>query len=195
MTVFLNGACGNVHTIDPRKSGADPGMEESGKRLADGVTAALSEMRFKKDVAVRSSTVRVALPYRALTEDEIRGTTRGAQRLSDGTGVYDRLMPSAVKRVKERGTQPAEVQVISVDEHDFVGIPGEYFVEHGLRIKEEAYPRHAVVVSCANGMVGYLPTRDAFRRGGYETTFTLSSRLAPESGDILADAAIALIRR
>ena len=195
VTVFLNGACGNVHTIDPRRSGADPGMEEAGMRLAADVTAALAEMRFKKEVAVRSSTVHVDLPYRTISDDDLRGTTRGAQRLSNSTGVYDRLMPAAVKRVKERGTQPAEVQVISLDEYDFVGIPGEYFVEHGLRIKEEAYPRHAMVVSCANGMVGYLPTRNAFKRGGYETTFTLSSRLAPEAGDILADAAIALIRR
>ena len=54
---------------------------------------------------------------------------------------------------------------------------------------------HALVVSHANGMVGYVPTAKAFVRGGYETTFTGSSRLAPEAGDILADAAIALVRK
>ncbi|MFH0962775.1 MAG: hypothetical protein V2A58_02045 [Planctomycetota bacterium] len=195
VTVFLNGACGNVHTADPRKSGADPGMEEAGKRVARDVRAALASTRFRKNVTLRSAGKRVDLPYRTITEDEIRSTTRGAQRLSDATGVYDRLMPAAVRRVKERRSQPAEVQVLSIDEIDFVAIPAEYFVEHGLRIKEEAHPRRAVVVSCANGMVGYAPTRDAFKRGGYETTFTLSSRLAPEAGDILADTAIALARR
>jgi hypothetical protein len=51
------------------------------------------------------------------------------------------------------------------------------------------------VVSHANGMVGYVPTKAAFLRGGYETTFTDSSRLAPEAGDLLADAAIALIKQ
>jgi hypothetical protein len=43
-------------------------------------------------------------------------------------------------------------------------------------------------------MVGYVPHKDAFRRGGYETTFSSGSKLAPEAGDMLADAAVALIR-
>jgi len=54
-------------------------------------------------------------------------------------------------------------------------------------------PRRALVVSCANGMVGYVPQRQAFLRGGYETTFASHSKLAPDAGDILADTAIALI--
>jgi len=92
------------------------------------------------------------------------------------------------------GTQPAEVQALFLDEYAFVGIPAEYFVQHGLRIKREGWPRHALVVAHANGMVGYVPTKEAFLRGGYETTFADSSRLAPEAGDLLADAAIELIK-
>ena len=42
-------------------------------------------------------------------------------------------------------------------------------------------------------MVGYVPHREAFLRGGYEATFSIGSRLAPEAGDILADCAIRLI--
>ena len=49
------------------------------------------------------------------------------------------------------------------------------------------------VAGQANGMVGYVPHAEAFRRGGYETTLCNSSRLAPEAGNILADAAIELI--
>ena len=43
-------------------------------------------------------------------------------------------------------------------------------------------------------MVGYAPTREAFERGGYETTFGPTSHLAPEAGDLLADTAIQLVR-
>jgi len=43
-------------------------------------------------------------------------------------------------------------------------------------------------------MVGYAPHREAFLRGGYETTFTGSSRLAPEAGEMLADCAIEIVR-
>ena len=51
--------------------------------------------------------------------------------------------------------------------------------------------RATVDAACA----GAHAAKEAFERGGYETTFALSSRLAPEAGDILADAAISLIRQ
>jgi hypothetical protein len=103
-------------------------------------------------------------------------------------------MPDLVKRIRERGSQPAEVQALFVGDTAWVGIPAEYFIEHALRIKLESWPTHALVVGHANGMVGYVPTKQAFERGGYETTFAFSSRMAPEAGDILADAAIEVIR-
>jgi hypothetical protein len=31
------------------------------------------------------------------------------------------------------------------------------FVEFGLQIKQNAYPVHALLVTCANGRVGYIP--------------------------------------
>ena len=103
--------------------------------------------------------------------------------------AYDRGMPVLLQRIEERGTQPAEVQVLALGDRRFAGIPAEYFVQLGLRIKEEAHPLYALVVSCANGMVGYVPHKEAFLRGGYETTFTAGAALAPEAGDMLADAA------
>ena len=195
VTVFLNGASGNLSVADPARSSEQVGMEEAGQRLASDAEEAITKMRFVTDVPVRSLATRVDLPCRNVTEDEIHGKARGAQRFCNDTGVYDRLMPSLVQRIKQRKVQPAEVQVVSVGELDVVGIPAEYFVEHALRIKEELHPSRTLVVSHANGMVGYVPTRHAFKRGGYETTFAHWSRLAPEAGGILADAAISLARQ
>jgi len=123
----------------------------------------------------------------------VAGTVRGAQRFVD-PALYDLHIPGVVERIRDRGTQPAEVQALFMGEYGFVSIPAEYFVQLGLRIKEGAHPRHALVVSCANGQVGYLPHKEAFARGGYETTFTGSSRMGPGAGEILADAAVELIR-
>jgi len=194
VTVFLNGASGNLTVADPARSGAQVEMEEAGTRLAADAQAAIERMAFQSTVRVRAAMTQLDLPYRAVTDDEIGGTVRGAQRFCNETGVYDRCTPEVVRRIRDRKSQPVEVQLISIGEYDFVGIPAEYFVEHGLRIKEEAHPRHALVVSHANGMVGYVPTRQAFLRGGYETTFAPWSRLGPEAGDMLADAAIGMIR-
>jgi len=193
VTLYLNGASGNLHTSDPTRGGIDLSMEETGAALARDAEQVIADMTFTRDATLAARSRTVMLPFRTITEDEVRGTARGAQRFVKPE-LYDELMPGLVARIRAQGEQPAEVQVLSVGEVDFVGIPAEYFVEHGLRIKEGAHPRHALVVGQANGMVGYVPTQQAFRRGGYETTFAPSSRLAPEAGDILADAAIALIK-
>jgi len=187
VTLFLNGPCGNIQT--PFSNDTSMGMDETGRLLAEDVKTALGKITYKEDAALAYESETVTLPYRTVTEDEIKGTVRGAQRFID-PAIYDRGMDALVERIKTRKTQPAEVQVLYMGEYAFVGIPAEYFVEHGLRIKEESYPIHALVVAQANGMVGYLPTAEAFKRGGYETTFAGSSRMAPEAGRMLADCAI-----
>ncbi len=191
VTLFLNGAAGNLHTSDPCAGGADLSMEETGRRLAADAQRVIAEMTFRKTVRLGARSRTVMLPYRELTDAEIHGTVRGAQRFVD-PAIYDRHMPALVQRIRERGTQPAEVQVLFVDELAVAGIPAEYFVELGLRIKERAHPKHALVVGWANGMVGYVPHKEAFERGGYETTLTGSSRMAPQAGDLLAECAIEL---
>ncbi len=191
-TLFLNGAAGNLHTADPARSGRGMSMEEAGDRLADDAAGVLARLTFRREVALAAASTTLQLPYRALTDDEIRGRAWGAERFVD-PAAYDRQMPALVEKIRARKTQPAEVQALFLDEIALVGIPAEYFVEHGLRIKQAAHPRHALVAGFANGMVGYVPTQLAFEHGGYETTFGEGSRLAPEAGDLLADAAIELI--
>lgn len=190
--LFLNGACGNVHTSDPTRGGAGMDMAEAGNALAEDTQRILATLTYRKEATLAARSRTVQLPYRAVTDDEVRGTVRGAQRFVKPE-CYDRGMPELLDRIRTRGTQPAEVQVLSIAEFDFAGIPAEYFVEHGLRIKQGAHPRHALVVGHTNGMIGYVPTAAAFTRGGYETTFSSGHKLAPPAGDLLADTAIALI--
>jgi len=194
VTLFLNGASGNITDLDPQRGGARKSHEEIGKILADDVQKALDGIEYRAEVELHCAVETVQLPFRQLTEDELNGTKRGAQRFID-PAIYDRAIPRLIKRMRRMGSEPAEVQVISIDEYAFAGIPAEYFVQLGLRIKEQSYPRHALVVAHANGMVGYVPHKEAFLRGGYETTFGGGSRLAPEAGDMLADCAIELIGR
>jgi len=193
VTVFLNGACGNIHHSDPVQNGGGMDYLQIGAKLAQDAASVLASMAFSGEMPFGVSKTTVQLPYRAVTEDEVNGTMRGAQRFIIPE-IYDKLIPGLLERIRLRGTQPAEVQALSIGNVSFVSIPAEYFVEHGLRIKTESYPRHALVVGHANGMVGYVPTKEAFTRGGYETTFSPGHRMAPEAGDILADAAISLLK-
>jgi hypothetical protein len=191
--LFLQGAAGEIHTSNPA-TGVDLAMEQAGSAIAADAARVIESMAFRDrldSIGARATTVQ--LPHREPAPDQVEGTALGAQRFID-SAIYARGMPALVERIRRQPMQPAEIQALFLDDWVLVSIPAEFFVMLGLRIKERAAPRHALVVAYANGMVGYVPTRQAFERGGYETTFAGSSRLAPEAGDLLADAAVRLIR-
>jgi hypothetical protein len=194
VTLFLQGAAGNIHSSRPTEGGQDLSMEDVGERLATDARSAIESMEWHDSLRLEARQRTIQLPYRTVTDDEIKGSVRGAQRFID-SAIYDRVIPKVVRRIKERGLQPAEVQALRLGDHVFISLPCEPFVELGLRIKERVHPLRAKVVGYANGNVGYVPTNEAFARGGYETTFTCSSRMAPECGDLLVDAAVGLVTR
>lgn len=191
-SVFLNGACGNLSSGVPA-CGLSPSLEEMGKTLADDVRRVLEQLSFGGSWPLAAASATLALPYRRFTEAEVAGTIPGAQRFID-SAIYDRGMPALLDRIRRRRLQPAEIQAFRIGQVAYAGFPAEYFVQFGLRIKQATYPLATQVVGHANGMVGYVPTLEAFARGGYETTFAGSSRMAPECGDLMADAAIDLLR-
>ncbi|HOZ49410.1 MAG TPA: hypothetical protein PLO37_04210 [Candidatus Hydrogenedentes bacterium] len=193
VTLFLNGASGNIHTADPTQGGRDRTMEEVGNRLSEDVRGVLGSMTLRSDVRLDSRLKSVELPYREPTEEEVEGRVRGAQRFVDPR-VYDDMIPAIVERIRERGVQPAEIQAHVIDECVLVSVPCELFVQYGLQIKAQAHPRQALIVGYANGQIGYVPHKEAFERGGYETTFGPSSQMGCCAGDLLTNAALELIR-
>ena len=193
VAIFLQGAGGNIHHADPSGVNKEKTMEEAGLALAEDVEKALAAMKFRATATISSRTRTIDLPYRRVTDDEVKGRIRGVQRFGE-PGFYDKTQDLVLEEIRREGTAKAEIQAIRIDELVHVSIPAEYFVQHGLRIKEQTHPLRTRVVGYANGMLGYVPHPEAFPRSGYETTFGYRSKLAPEAGDLLADAAIALVR-
>ena len=193
VTLFLNGAYGNVIPCD-FQHGTLLSKEDAGERLFGDVKKASEQMTFRADFSVAADSTCISLPFRDITDDEYHGRVRGAQRFRSNA-LYEKDIDRLKAKIARQGAQPAEVQVIRLGDWHFAGIPAEYFVEHQLRIKTDTFPKHSFVVGGANGMIGYVPTKDAFARGGYETTLGPPSHMAPETGDLLADAAIKLIKK
>jgi hypothetical protein len=193
VTLFLQGAGGNIHHNDPSGVNKEKSMEEAGLALAADVDKAIAGMKYRPTTKIQTRSRTIDLPYRQVEEAEIKGKVKGAQRFGE-PGFYDKTQDQVLEEIKREGTAKAEVQAIFLDEIVHVSVPAEYFVQNGLRIKEETHGFRTRVVGYANGMVGYVPHKEAFARGGYETTFGYRSKLAPEAGDLLADAAIALVR-
>jgi len=191
VTLFLQGAAGNIAYDNPRGK-APMSMEEIGRILAEDAMKALTKPSWTTPAAVSAATKTVRIRYRDVTEADIRGTSRGAQRFGEA-GYYDRKIPPLVAMMRAKEEETAEVQVVRLGDVALAAQPSESFVEHGLRIKETTWPTRTFVVCYANGMLGYLPHEEAFRRGGYECTFGPPSLMAPEAGRVLADAVIDLI--
>jgi hypothetical protein len=189
--MFLQGAAGNMHSQDPRGF-PEKNMEEIGKTLADDASKALSAVKWTVPSRLSATSKTLKLPFRTLTDADLKGTGKGMQRFGE-KGYYDRKIPELLEYMK-KGTDDGEVQVFRIDDLAFASQPSESFVEHGLRLKEAAWPVRAWAVCYANGMLGYLPHEEAFKRGGYECTFGPPSLMAPDTGARLVDAAIELLR-
>ena len=108
--------------------------------------------------------------------------------------TWDRVKAEKVVHVNKRKGEDlrAEIQVLAVGPVAFVAIPGEYFVELGMRIQKESPFPYTFIVELANADLGYIPTRRGFEEGGYEPTSTV---LAPGGGEAIADKAIELLKR
>jgi hypothetical protein len=190
--MFLQGAAGNMHHQDPRGQ-PEKSMEEIGRRLADAASRALEKATWSTPASVAAVSRTLKIPYRKITEHEILGTAPGAQRFGE-KGYYDRKIPELVALIEREKTADAEVQVIRLGDLAFASQPAESFAELGLDLKRRAWPVRTLVLGFSNGMLGYLPHRDCFKRGGYECTFGPPSCMDPEAGHLLVDAAVDLIR-
>ncbi|MDP6037608.1 MAG: hypothetical protein QGG64_03590 [Candidatus Latescibacteria bacterium] len=70
----------------------------------------------------------------------------------------------------------APVQAIRLGDAAIIALPGEIFVETGFRIKAQTSASPLMVVSLANGYIGYVCTDEALtEEGGYETWGGMSS--------------------
>ncbi|MCZ6635894.1 MAG: hypothetical protein O7G87_21050 [bacterium] len=77
-------------------------------------------------------------------------------------------------KLPEQMTAP--VQAIRLGDSAILALPGEIFVESGLRIKEQTSASPLMLVSLANGYIGYVCTDEALtKEGGYETWAAMSS--------------------
>lgn len=199
--VFANGPCGNINHINvfaKKRQGGFDHCRVMGRTLAGEV--------MKVDYGAASITCEplwwrsesVPLKLRQFTQEEIAEFQRivddpDLQAKQISSGNFERGRAERALAIVKAGitTSDAEVQVIGLGEVSLVAIPGEYFVEFGLQIKAASEAPITLVVELANGSIGYIPTAEALAEGGYEGS---SAKYTPDAGQMLADAALGMIR-
>lgn len=212
ITLFLMGAIGDVGPV----LRGEESLATVGNAVADAALAALPALSPLNQVELETSGEIVALPLQPLPSrgDWLtwRANAEAAALAAEHAGNTARAkvewaMVHWTERLFEEmqdGTlQPtveAEVQVLRIGELAIVGVPGEFFVELGLQIKDgirQRGVRQTMVVGFANGNVGYIPARRAYPKGGYEVAeaykyYGYAAAIAPEGGEKIVACAVRL---
>ena len=62
----------------------------------------------------------------------------------------------------------ARISAIRLGKIAMVFVPGELFTETALQIEKQSPFEHTIIVGFSENNIGYIPTAEAFRDGGYE---------------------------
>lgn len=195
LTIFANGACGDVNHIDVRWAARQSGPEEAariGTILAAAVLSAYTRLQpvTNTTLRVRSETLHLALPD--VSQDALEHA-REVAKLGAKAKFLDRVEAYKVLDVAARNGRPWEVEVQAITlggDLAWVSMPGELFVEPGLNLKAASPFRQTHIVELANGSIGYIPKRSAYAEGNYEVA---SARCAIGSAEQLVAAALRLL--
>jgi hypothetical protein len=192
VTCFLNGALGDVHHQSTIVRDYVDTKENIGRAVARAALATpLSPSA--DDLQLRATTRTIPIPLRDI--DGPYGVNMARRQRFAPDDVYETLITRLRAKKAKRDHVLAEVQCVRLgDAAAFVTLPCEPFSAIGLEIKSRAPISNTLVVGCANGMIGYVPTEAAFARGGYETTLSMGSKLHPSAAGQLTELALSLLR-
>jgi neutral ceramidase len=194
LTLFGTGTCGDINHVDVTQTSRRK-ADEIGTMLAESVRRALSDLKPVEVASLAVKSAAVNAPVQEFSPEEIEAARAGMEHVaSSAVPFLERVRNYKIMALQWRGTAtiPLEVQAVRLSPRvAVVLLPGEVFVELGMRIKQESPFETTLVIELTNDAPGYIPTRKAFAEGSYET---VNSRIQPGYGEKMADTAIRLLK-
>ena len=205
--IVLNGACGNINPWPPFDPDYVEDHHRMGMALASTVERVVESMAFKPEAALDWRVRRLMIPIRQIDPQELEnarkllkdhpspawtGKTPG-YAIDQGWAMAANMVD--LDNLRQRSPKyEYEIQIFRIGDVALVGLPGEPFVEGGLRIKLASPTFPTYIIHDINHYVGYIPTKEALPRGGHETATGNWSRLVPEALDVIVESATELLR-
>ena len=202
--LFALGCAGNIVPIQRRgRSKRQVGLSLGGVALK-----ALQWVGVAEEATIQAAWKEIELPLRDFPGpeemerqiEEAKEAMEAAQKREASERELTELQqalrlaeafPRWAERFEGASRLRTEIQAFRIGEIPIVGLPGEVFVELGQRIKEALGSSPTFVISLSNDSPSYIPIRQAYEEGGYESTV---SPLAPGCGEHMVDEALGLIR-
>ncbi len=199
IVLFLPGPAGNVNWIDSQDPNQwSPALyQKIGKSLAGTVLEIDARME-----AIDPPTVRVErrkVPVRERPYRDYDMTVDGTfGRPEDNTDFWTAYR-TAYERYKDAPLPVHEVDLRAITFGNSAALctnPAELFAEYGLAIKAGSPFEYTLVAELTNGLVGYVPTPEAFDFGGYEVRkMPGTSYLATDAGERIVRGSLEILRR
>jgi len=183
VTLFTPGACGDLNV----KRGI--GMNDVGAAVTSEILSVIDHIKYTHECKLGALLKEIVLRLRDFSrfqEEEI------SLKWPSGLDVF-RNEHEVLSKLKEREVKTV-VNALRINEGVFVGVPGEYFAKLGLEIKARSPFKYNFVTELANDYVGYIPTTEAFKQGGYETFNARSSKVAAGSGEKIVEESLNMLK-
>ena len=170
--IYLNGLCGD---IDPSR--------QSDTLLADFAREAVRLFMLEKQplpLTLRGGSLPFTLRLMPVTRDDIHQAAVRAADRAGGPGqpaakvalIWEQEMLARFDGLKE--AEAIAVKYLLLGGVPILALPFEGFTQIGIDIRRGCGRPDALVLGCAEELLGYLPTRDDISRGAYaalESTF------------------------
>lgn len=209
--MFAQGCCGDINA-DRGRPGTFEEVRSNGLKLAGAVLIALEEAKQVAHPTLDAAKSRLELPLRQPPPaDQIEAEIAQLEllhetALGEGDVVQERTATWQLRRQKLlleaareglRGTKRFDLTALRIGPAAILGLPGEVFVRYALDIARLSPFEPTIVPAYTNGMIGYVPTADAFPRGGYEIDTSWNYYggigIAPESEEMILRGAADLL--
>ena len=156
--VFIQGAAGD-QSANPPEGKRDP--------RAYGELLAKDSVALAREVAASAPK----RPSLAAKVDQFRFSSRVNFKSAITFMLYAKsFFPELIRnfvRELENGVNPEMTTVVLNGELAIVGVPGEPFSQHAVRLRQRAYLPCVLVFGYCNGHLLYFPTIEAASEGGY----------------------------
>jgi neutral ceramidase len=197
--LYLTGAAGDTapSILDPFDPShpwrGEEGLIRSGRYLAGTALRAIASATVPMvDPSLALAQVVLPIPMRSWPAPNDPAFPRAEEQLF--IDYYQTCRDRWPALLASEGTISVRLNAIRIGDVVLCTNPGELFVECGLEIKRRSPTKLTMIAQLSDGYVGYLPTRKAFARGGYEIWPTMdgrcevgtSERIVEETTNLLA---------
>ncbi|MGB9641966.1 MAG: hypothetical protein ACP5JO_01585 [Candidatus Ratteibacteria bacterium] len=184
ITLFMPGACGDINSTGLKH-------RQVGDALAEKIISAIETRKpASGPVFLDVKKNEITVPIRDFSKDQTdRIMTSGWDEESQKVFFKELEIMRKTGRKEDRTV----LQAWCIGDTGFVSLPGELFVEWGLKIKKESSFPFTYPVELGGDYLGYLITQQAWKQIGYESLIARSARPTPTGVEKMVQKAIEML--